>query len=358
MSLRTVKSLPSLRTAFQHSFKKEMAPALPKSAANNISHYSTFNKTHAQTNVYSSYVANNSYENANIKSANLNFTRSVHQTSKNQNTLLNNNNNKYGLMSLQALKTECKRRGVKVSGKKSELVQRLINNDANLVGDSLNSRNMSTTHNTTSIKSVLPKLKPKSTKMEVVKQNDSKKLSTLRDSTNNVKSKLLLEKKEKTSINEKDTDISKRIITKAQKTSFSTSSVTNTKGDSSTIDFYKFPQAYEPEVEPPVSAPILLKKNPVLEKGEPRKLKDGEVDIADLTGAVSVADAKVGEVSNSYNFFNYFKHEKKSTEDTSNTQEKFTPSKTDVEARDKYVLGGLFGTSIAWWLFKPNDERK
>lgn len=82
--LRAVKSLPSLRSQASH-FRNEPLPSLP-------SHI---------------------------------ITRNVHKTSTAQTTIFGGSSNKFTVMNLQGLRLECKRRGLKVGGRKLELVQRL-----------------------------------------------------------------------------------------------------------------------------------------------------------------------------------------------------------------------------------------
>ncbi|KAH3672362.1 hypothetical protein WICMUC_004334 [Wickerhamomyces mucosus] len=54
------------------------------------------------------------------------FKRLVHETSKkNSSSLLNTKSSEFSLMSLNTLKQECRKRGLKVSGRKSELISRI-----------------------------------------------------------------------------------------------------------------------------------------------------------------------------------------------------------------------------------------
>lgn len=83
---------------------------------------------------------------ANIKHNpfNINFSKSVHQSSKqNQSTLLSSKTNEFSMMSVQSLKNECRKRGLKVSGRKNELVSRISDFDSASVKDS--NKNFSTT---------------------------------------------------------------------------------------------------------------------------------------------------------------------------------------------------------------------
>lgn len=60
--------------------------------------------------------------------------RHVHSTTKKSTVLLDSHNNsKYTTMNLNGLKMECKKRGLKVSGKKIELIQRLSQSDSSPV---------------------------------------------------------------------------------------------------------------------------------------------------------------------------------------------------------------------------------
>lgn len=100
MMLRTVKSLPSLRLLYQqevHSLKTQ-------------SSHVTLKTSQPQST---------------------NQIRNVHQTTKKETILLDKsaNKSKYTTMNLQGLKMECRKRGLKVSGRKIDLVQRLTSQD-------------------------------------------------------------------------------------------------------------------------------------------------------------------------------------------------------------------------------------
>ncbi|TID28182.1 hypothetical protein CANINC_002615 [Pichia inconspicua] len=64
--------------------------------------------------------------------------RNVHQTTKKETILLDQsaNKSKYTTMNLQGLKMECRKRGLKVSGRKIDLVQRLSSQDEIAAGNS------------------------------------------------------------------------------------------------------------------------------------------------------------------------------------------------------------------------------
>lgn len=109
--LRTVRSLPSLRLLAQQHEKTASLASLAK--------------TELVTG--SLFVPNPPKSTHTAESV-----RSVHSTSKKSTVLLDshNNNSKYTTMNLNGLKMECKKRGLKVSGRKIELIQRLSNSDA------------------------------------------------------------------------------------------------------------------------------------------------------------------------------------------------------------------------------------
>ncbi|AET38553.1 Aim34p Ecym_3039 [Eremothecium cymbalariae DBVPG len=105
MSLRKVKSLPSFRCLAEAANPLVKAPPLPI--------------TLLHENACSS-----------LGSSASNFSvRTVHNTPKKEHTSLISNNKKYAaftVMSLKSLRNECRSRGLKVSGKKSELVERIM----------------------------------------------------------------------------------------------------------------------------------------------------------------------------------------------------------------------------------------
>ncbi|KAG7691594.1 hypothetical protein KL930_005224 [Ogataea haglerorum] len=135
-------------------------------------------------------------------------TRGVHQTSRTQLIMDLGSSGKYASMNLQGLKTECKRRGLKVSGRKIDLVQRLIQNDTSSISPPVLSRTI-----TTKAKAA----KPAKTAQKATKQPARELGSTASNQA---------------------------------------------KGDSSSIDFYKVPQkSYPvPDGRPPMKVPSLSTK--------------------------------------------------------------------------------------------------
>lgn len=103
--LRTVRSLPSLRLLYQQE-----AATLK-----------------GQVQAKSTY----SYTCGELFQPSTTAIRNVHQTAKKETILLDSSSEKsrYTTMNLQGLKMECKKRGLKVSGRKLDLVQRLVSQD-------------------------------------------------------------------------------------------------------------------------------------------------------------------------------------------------------------------------------------
>ncbi len=104
--LRTARSLPSLRLLYQ----QESAAIKPQ-----------------QTLFTSAY----SHVTGDLAQPSVGVVRHVHQTSKKEVFLLDSTSNKtkYTTMNLNGLKMECRKRGLKVSGRKLDLIQRLISQD-------------------------------------------------------------------------------------------------------------------------------------------------------------------------------------------------------------------------------------
>lgn len=110
--LRTVRSLPSLRLLYQQE-AKTLINNTPKPVFNSTYSHVSGDLFHPTT------------------STSTTFTRSVHQTAKKETVLLDSSSNKtkFTSMNLQGLKAECKKRGLKVSGRKIDLIQRLVLED-------------------------------------------------------------------------------------------------------------------------------------------------------------------------------------------------------------------------------------
>lgn len=67
------------------------------------------------------------------------FTRNVHETKKKDQSPLLSKKSEFALMSLNTLKTECRKRGLKVSGRKADLVSRIATYDSSYSTKAANS---------------------------------------------------------------------------------------------------------------------------------------------------------------------------------------------------------------------------
>ncbi|OUM51938.1 hypothetical protein BVG19_g1081 [[Candida] boidinii] len=172
--------------------------------------------------------------------------RNVHQTSKKQLILESiGSNSKYASMNLQGLKMECKMRGLKVSGRKLDLVQRLTHNDQISHLSSSSSNKSFSTLNTN---------KPVTVKQaKQQQQQQPQKEDTKNFSTSKPKEILI------NSIKPIEQTQSKKQF---QERSFTSTTTSNAKGDSSTIEFYKVPQNDypAPDGRPPMKIPSLSSK--------------------------------------------------------------------------------------------------
>jgi hypothetical protein len=124
--LRTVRSLPSLRLLYQQ-----------------------------ETNVLKKQTSTYSYVSGELFHPSTSNIRHVHQTTKKETILLDSSSNKakYTSMNLQGLKMECKKRGLKVSGRKLDLVQRLVSQEQIAID---NSRGFSGMANSISVNKLAP----------------------------------------------------------------------------------------------------------------------------------------------------------------------------------------------------------
>ncbi|CAI8509172.1 unnamed protein product [Pichia kudriavzevii] len=149
--LRTARSLPSLRLLYQSEIKSLHEPV---KAATTYA-FKSGDLFHTQTAL---------------------SVRHVHQTSKKETILLDisSHKGKYTSMNLQGLKMECRKRGLKVSGRKIDLVQRLIAQEQSGIENSRAYSGLSEQHSID--RSILP--------LEVKKQSSAKLLSKKSTSKN------------------------------------------------------------------------------------------------------------------------------------------------------------------------------
>lgn len=128
--LRSVRSIPSLRV-LQFPIRVEaQQQAVLFSPGCNLSNTNTLHGFEGHSQLQSPIVQSK---------------RFVHQTSKKQQTsLLNSRKSDFALMSLKSLKQECRKRGLKVSGKKADLVLRVQSYDDSFSSAPENATPMST----------------------------------------------------------------------------------------------------------------------------------------------------------------------------------------------------------------------
>lgn len=151
--------------------------------------------------------------------------RNVHSTSKQQTSLLDMNSareTKYSSMNCQGLKMELRRRGLKVSGRKLELIQRLCQSDETHITGSNSSRLFSTS-------------KRSNTRHKRHRKSNKKPQTQKRQIGTIAKDKA----KPKT----------KKTIKIVSNRKLSTTSSLKAKDDKSSIDYYKPEKPVKPEVE-------------------------------------------------------------------------------------------------------------
>lgn len=128
--LRSAKSFPALKVLHSSIRSEVQQQAVSSSARYNIVNPSISHDVGVQSSLQSSFAESK---------------RFVHQTSKNQQTiLLNSRKSDFALLSLKSLKQECRKRGLKVSGKKADLISRIQSFENSFSSAPENSTQMST----------------------------------------------------------------------------------------------------------------------------------------------------------------------------------------------------------------------
>ncbi|ODV86223.1 hypothetical protein CANARDRAFT_130438 [[Candida] arabinofermentans NRRL YB-2248] len=307
--LRSARSLPTLRVFYQQGLKQEASnttlhTTYPKAAPINASSSRYLHSTPIQTNVYSN---DDSTLTSGSKFVNI-FKRGVHQTTKKQTVLLDyNSSGKYSSMNLQGLKMECKKRGLKISGKKIELVQRLSAADGSVNMASPSESRKFTTSTKTEAPSKLKKMIKGSQKQSLQEQPVVPKSSVRSDS-------------------------------KTQERTMSSTPTAQKKGDSSTIDFFKVPQNPFPEPDgiPPLKIPSLSTE---------ASKKDKPVVLASPIGEVHIAEESSSTISSAGEILS--KGELEGTAE---------PSKKP-DAKDAWFFGTFAVLTVGWWSLKDKDGR-
>ncbi|CEP23908.1 unnamed protein product [Cyberlindnera jadinii] len=223
--------------------------------------------------------------------------RLVHQTTKKDATpLLNSKKSEFSLMSLQTLKAECRKRGLKVSGRKAELVSRVANHEASF--STRDNANMSTMNR--------PALK-----------------------TSTVTAKM----------------------------SFNSSSKALAKGDDSHIDFIK-PVDLRPE--PLVRDDYIVKipsisteasKNPVtpLEK---------ELQGFDLSSINSTVFSTLSNTKVVGSMLSDFLHLESKAEEEEYVEKPYEYDNSEIPNSDKTFFAAFAGITALWFFLKPTEKKE
>lgn len=303
--LRNTRSLPSLRT-LNNTIKKEI-----QQQSQNFSNVSTkYNLVVPEIPHYQTIVQRQ-------------FVRSVHQTSKtDSSTLLQSKKSEFGLMSLNSLKAECRKRGLKISGRKAELVSRIqtFESSHSVQNDHGHTQNMST--------------KRPNTVSKVNVENLSSKL--------------------------------KKNFTKSTKTDFQKTDKIGAKGDDSHIDFIKpvdleLPKKVEDDYI--VQIPSLsteASKTPVtkLEKKLVEELiKPSQTIVSKAAGS----DSTIFEQGSLEAIEEQNKGALKVTpeevfEEGEPKDEKYEYDNAQISSKDKTIWASTLATVGLWWALKPKRK--
>lgn len=304
--LRTARSLPALRSAVETTIKKDI-----QQQSQNFS---------SITSKYNLVVPNIPDHQLSAPATKYQvFNRSVHQSSKNNaTTLFSSKTSEFSVMSLNSLKTECRKRGLKVSGKKADLVSRITTHE-----QSFSTKQVGT-----------------------MSTKSSSKLSTAKKLNNSsVKSSLAKQ-------------ISK---------TFSTSTKKDAKGDDSTIDFIKPVDLTPPKLVSDdyiVQIPSLsteASSNPVtkLEK----ELSEASITDpnAKVVSKAEGSDSKIFEQS-SLNKIDQQNEDALKADASAIVDEipeqPYQYEEGEVSGKDKSIFAGALAVVAGWWLLKPKADKK
>lgn len=296
--LRTARSLPTLRVTLEATIKNDI-----KQQSKNFSSVSS--KYNLVVPNIPDYQLNTKYQT---------ISRSVHQSSKqNATTLFSNKNSEFAVMSLNSLKGECRKRGLKVSGKKADLVSRISTFEK--------------TFNTRDNGSISTKATSKAKEQSSIKKSVAKK------------------------------------VTKA----FSTTTKKAAKGDDSTIDFIKPVDISKPKLVeddyivqiPSISTEASAKPVTLLEK----KLSESSVEDPNLkiVSKAEGSDSKIFEQSS----VDKIEHQNENALNVDASEitkepesEPYKYEEGNIESKDKGFFAGALAVIGGWWLLKPKSEKK
>ncbi|KAH3903303.1 Aim34p SCDLUD_000928 [Saccharomycodes ludwigii] len=342
--------------------------------------------------------------------------RFVHNTNKQDHTtLFNTSNDKYSKMSLKHLKIECKNRGLKVSGKKSDLISRISAFESSSITN--NQRSYSLSHHTTTAattvftnnkinnNSFISKRPNSSTKVHPTQQNiksincdnetvnsnhiNGNRHPTLKDYNrvtvrNNLKStnkKINASKlHNKKDINNKNTNTITDIINNTNKNISSKHIKLTGKG----VDSVEFPNILSLEAnlhkneDKHILYMIPLTKEASMKKVTPfeKRANNSVTASKNVTQTLITPDIegvkvftaeqeettslpKVKQELSTISYKGKFINEKREDADNDYKNDNFSASCKELEPRDKRFFLGVLTSVVAWWGLKWfEDENK
>lgn len=248
------------------------------------------------------------------------ISRSVHQSSKNNaTTLFSNKNSEFSVMNLNSLKNECRKRGLKISGKKADLVSRI------------------TTHEKTfAIKQVGSMSTKAGNKPSVARPSASKSTT--------------------------------KTLTKKISKTFTTTTKKEAKGDDSTIDFIKPVDISKPKLVEDdyiVQIPSLSSEassNPVTKLEKQLTESSTSDPNAKIVSKADGSDSKIYEQSS----INKIEEQNEDAlkADSSHIiseqpkEEPYKYEEGEVSGKDKTIFAGALAAIAGWWLLKPKSNKK
>ncbi|CCH41920.1 hypothetical protein BN7_1459 [Wickerhamomyces ciferrii] len=298
--LRSVRSLPTLRT-LESTIQKDI-----KQQSKNF---------HTISSKYNLVVPNIPNNEMNISNKYQTFSRSVHQSSKTNSTpLFSNKNSEFSVMSLNSLKVECRKRGLKISGKKAELVSRISTYEKTFQSNQINSISTSSKKSKNLNLKPLPKLPTSSTKKQ-----------------------------------------------------FTTTSKPQAKGDNSTIDYIK-----PVDISPPklVSDDYIVKIPSLSTKASQTPVTELEKQLNQSSiqnpnsKIVSKADGSSTTIFESDSINKIDEQNSKALKtDVNDIYNGLEPEKPyeyqegNISGNDKTIFAGVLAAIGGWWLLKPKKEK-
>lgn len=252
-------------------------------------------------------------------------SRTIKSTSKYETTALltSRKGSEFALMSVVSLRSELKKRGLKVSGRKTQLVERLVGYDIGMTSD----------HDRKMISSIAIKNLKKQDHIQIF-NNNNKNIS-------------------------KNIQISSKILTKT----ISTTPIIKAKGDDSTIDFYKIPTRVYTETpsEPQIKIPSLDIKSSNDKVSNNLFIKEDKkiIQVSGDNDIVTSINDTVDAVLESPKLTTT--ESESESESKSNPNSKETPPhepEEEFSSKDRIFLSSFSVTVLAWWLLVPGRKPK